>query len=312
METEEVADPQGSQVLVKMLACAVNPSDINTIEGTYGMKPSLPAVSGHEGVGVVVAAGPNVKGLRVNDWVIPAQSGFGTWRSHALAAEESLCKIANDIPVEYAATLAVNPATAHLLLQSVQLQAGDVIVQNAANSSVGQIVIQLAKLRGIKTVNIIRDRADYKEVVEQLKALGADVVVSEKFAASAEMKTVLSDLAAPKLALNGVGGASATELVRLLGQGGTMVTYGGMSKHAVTVPTSALIFKDITAKGFWLTRWNQTHSAAERSAILSTLSDLIRAKKLKLAIERKPFAELPKALETANQGFKGRKSVFLF
>lgn len=67
--------------------------------------------------------------------------------------------MANDIPVEYAATLAVNPATAHLLLtEFVNLKAGDVIVQNAANSTVGQAVIQLAKLKGVKTVNVIRDR----------------------------------------------------------------------------------------------------------------------------------------------------------
>jgi trans-2-enoyl-CoA reductase len=310
METEEVADPQGSQVLVKMLACALNPSDVNTIEGSYGLKPALPAVGGNEGVGVVVAAGPNVKGLRVNDWVVPASAGFGTWRSHALAGEEAFSKVANDIPVEYAATLAVNPATAHLLLQVVQLQAGDVVVQNAANSTVGQAVIQLAKLRGIKTVNIIRDRANYKEVVEQLKSLGADVVVNEQFAASAEMKTVLSDLAAPKLALNATGGASATELVRLLGQCGTLVTYGGMAKQPVTVPTSALIFKDISVKGFWLSQWNKTHTAAQRGEVLSTLAELVRSKKLKLALERKKFSDLPSALDKAHAG-NGRKTVFV-
>ena len=99
----------------------------------------------------------------------------GTWRTHALAAEDAVSKVANDIPVEYAAALSVNPATAHLLLSEfVQLKAGDVVVQNAANSAVGQAVIQLAKLRGVKTVSIIRDRADYKQVVEQLKALGGD------------------------------------------------------------------------------------------------------------------------------------------
>lgn len=168
------------------------------IEGTYGFKPTLPAVPGHEGVGVVVSTGPNVKGLKVNDWVIPAAAGFGacffssaltqsncsaqiemhndvnvftflhrlicsfcagTWRSHALASEESLVKIANDIPVEYAATLSINPATALLMLREfVTLKAGDVIVQNAANSTVGQAVIQLAKAKGVKTINVIRDR----------------------------------------------------------------------------------------------------------------------------------------------------------
>ena len=288
----------------------------------------------------------------------------GTWRTHALAAEDAVSKVANDIPVEYAAALSVNPATAHLLLSEfVQLKAGDVVVQNAANSAVGQAVIQLAKLRGVKTVNVIRDRADYKQVVEQLKALGGDVVVSEEFARSAEMKTVLADLAPARLALNGAGGASSTELVRLLGQSGTMVTYGGMSQQPVVAATSALIFKDVTLKGFWLSHWNKTHTAAQRAAVLSTLAvcvcaggcgvggvgrffldaywpiqcilfpfpclipfadfhlcssrrqfaqDLVRSNKLKLALERKKFSDLPAALANPPYfSFKGRKSVFV-
>jgi trans-2-enoyl-CoA reductase len=48
---------------------------------------------------------------------------------------------------------------------------------------------------------------------------------------------------APKLGLNCVGGKSASELIRKLGQKGVMVTYGGMSREPVTVPTSLLIFK---------------------------------------------------------------------
>jgi len=312
METEEVGQPKGSDVLIKMLAAPVNPSDINMIEGVYGSKATLPAVGGGEGVGVVVAAGPNVKDLKVNDWVIPAAGQFGTWRSHLLAAESSFDRVPNDIPVEYAATLRVNPATAYLLLnQFVKLKAGDVIVQNAANSVCGQAVIQLARLAGVKTLNIIRDRPNYKEVVEQLKTLGGDVVVSEEFARSSDFASVIADLPKPVLALNAVGGASSTELSRLLGNGGTMVTYGGMSKQGVIVPTSNVIFKDLSLRGFWLTRWNETHTRAERQEVLKTLADLVRAKKLKWAMERTDFAQLPSVL-AATAAQKNRKTVLTF
>jgi len=311
MESEQLADPTGSDVLIKMLAAPINPADINVIEGTYGIKPALPAVPGNEGVGVVVAAGPNVKNLKVNDWVIPY--GAGTWRSHILAAEDSLDRVPNDIPVEYAATLSINPATAHLLLnQFVKLKAGDVIVQNAANSHVGQAVIQLAKLAGVKTLNIIRDRPNYKEVVEQLKSLGGDVVVSEELPRSSDFASVLADIPAPTLALNAVGGASATDLARLLGQNGTLVTYGGMGKAGVTLPTSALIFKNLTVRGFWFSQWAQTHSRADRQALLSTLAELVRSKKLKFALERKNFSDLPSVLSSVHSGFKNRKTVLMF
>lgn len=250
--------------------------------------------------------------MKVNDWVIPSQPAFGTWRTHALAEEAALTKVSNDLPVEYAATLAVNPCTAYRLLEDfVKLNAGDVIIQNGANSTVGQSVIQLAKARGVKTVNIIRDRPDYKQTVDTLKALGADIVVTEEIARSAEMSKLLSDLPKPVLALNTVGGASATELARLLGEKGTLVTYGGMSKQPVTLPTSALIFKEISVKGFWLSKWVSTHSKEERQAMINAVSELVISKKLKLALERKSFSELPSVLASSS-GFKGRKTVLTF
>jgi len=56
----------------------------------------------------------------------------------------------------------------------------------------------------------------------------------------------------PKLGLNCVGGASSTAVAKSLAAGSTIVTYGGMSMKPLTIPTSLLIFKDLTCKGFWL------------------------------------------------------------
>ncbi len=68
-----------------------------------------------------------------------------------------MTKVSNDIPAAYAATLSVNPATAYRLLKDFSsLKAGDVIIQNGANSMVGQAVIQMARERGVKTINVIR------------------------------------------------------------------------------------------------------------------------------------------------------------
>lgn len=64
-----------NEVLVKMLAAPINPSDINVLQGTYGILPTFPAIGGNEGVGTVVDPG-NSK-LQVGDWVIPATSGTG-------------------------------------------------------------------------------------------------------------------------------------------------------------------------------------------------------------------------------------------
>jgi len=301
----------GNEVLVKLLAAPINPADLNMIEGIYGTKPTLPAVAGQEGVGEVVSVGPSVKDLKVGDRIIPAQPEFGTWRTYALSTEDKLQKIAKDIPLEYAATLAVNPSTAYRLIHDfAPLQAGDVIIQNGANSVVGTSVIQLAKAKGIKTINILReDRTGFPETVERLKEWGGDLVVSDKYSRTPQFKRLIANLPAPKLALNCIGGESATEMARTLAPQGTLVTYGGMSRQPVSIPTSLFIFRDIQLRGFWLSKWVREHSASERTEMLDILSKMVRNKTLQLYLETHKFSEFDHALARAVEPFRDRKVV---
>ncbi|KAK6234746.1 hypothetical protein SCA6_010083 [Theobroma cacao] len=131
---------------------------------------------------------------------------------------------------------------------------GDSIVQNGATSIVGQCVIQLARFRGIHSINIIRDRAGSEEVKERLKAFGADEVFTES---QLEVKNVKGLL------------------------GGTMVTYGGMSKKPITVSTSSFIFKDLSLRGFWLQKWLSADKAKECRDMVDYLLCLAQEGKLK-------------------------------
>uniref|UniRef100_A0A2K6V4K8 Enoyl-[acyl-carrier-protein] reductase, mitochondrial n=1 Tax=Saimiri boliviensis boliviensis TaxID=39432 RepID=A0A2K6V4K8_SAIBB len=257
----ELAAVGGSDVLVKMLAAPINPSDINMIQGNYGLLPELPAVGGNEGVAQVVAVGSSVTRLKPGDWVIPATAGLGTWRTEAVFSEEALIQVPNDIPLESAATLGVNPCTAYrMLMDFEQLQPGDSVIQNASNSGVGQAVIQIAAALDLRTINVVRDRPDIQKLTDRLKSLGAEHVITEEELRRPEMKNLFKDMPQPRLALNCVGGKSSTELLRHLARGGTMVTYGGMAKQPVIASVSLLIFKDLKLRGFWLSQWKKDHS----------------------------------------------------
>ena len=301
------------QVLVKMKLAPINPSDINMVEGTYFIRPPLPAIVGNEGVGEVMEVGKGVKSLRVGDWVNPADSGWGTWRSLAVSSEKDLSKVANDIPELGAATVVVNPCTAYRMLTDyVDLKAGDVVMQNGANSAVGQAVIQLARERKVTTVNIVRNRPDIQDLVQMLKALGADHVITEDFCRSPEMKPFMKSLSsAPRLALNGVGGQSATELLRSLAQGGAMVTYGGMSRKPVTVPTGVLIFKEVRVLGYWNTEWNaRNRDSPAKRKMVDEICDLMRQGKfLPPPSDVYEIEQYKDAVVAATEGFKSKKVV---
>jgi len=289
LETENLPDKLAAgDVLVKMLAAPIHPADLNMIEGSYPLRSKLPAVGGNEGAAQVLEVGENVSNIKVGDRVIFTQPGLGTWRSHGVFQSAHLLTVPSDLPVEYTATASINPCTAWRLLHDFQqLKEDDVIVQNGANSSVGMSVIQMAAAKGIKTINIIREqRSDFAEVVERLKRLGGYIVVSDQYAQTPNFARLLNDLPSkPKLALNAVGGESATEMARILGDGGTLVTYGGMSRKPVTVPTSLLIFKDIELRGFWLNRWIANHSREEHEATIKQVLSFVREEKLKLWME---------------------------
>lgn len=302
-------------VLVKMLAAPINPSDLNMIQGTYALLPELPAVGGNEGVGQVMEVGDKVKALKVGDWVIPRDAGVGTWRTAAVLKADDLVTLPKDIPVLSAATLGVNPCTAFRMLTDFEeLKPGDTVIQNAANSGVGQAVIQIAAAKGIQTINVIRDRPDLQHLSDRLTALGATHVITEETLRRPEIKELFKSCPRPKLALNGVGGKSATELLRHLQSGGSMVTYGGMAKQPVTVPVSALIFKDVKIRGFWVTQWKRDNKHDEDAlrSMLDELCVLIRAGKLSApACTEVSLQDFRKALENAMKPYVSTKQVFV-
>lgn len=277
LQERQLKPLEKNTVYLQFLASPVNPSDLAQIEGVYPTKGRLredgTTVAGNEGVAKVIAAGEQVSKVKIGDWVIPRTASFGTWRTHAEASEDELTVLSPGLSVEEAATIFVNPPTALRMLEDfVDLKEGSVVVQNAANSIAGQAVIQMAKLRNIYTVNVIRDRPEFDELAQKLKNLGANEVLREGDLKERKLEA--------DLALNCVGGASATDLASSLKNAGVMVTYGSMSRQPVRVSGASFIFKDIILRGFWLTRWKRNASARQNAEMLSTIQEMYKNKQL--------------------------------
>ena len=291
------------EVLVRVLASPVNPADINFVQGVYGVKPDLPAVPGMEGCGEVLACpgGAYEAGQRV----LFLRKGGG-WATEILIAEEELVPVPEGIDPVQAAMLAVNPLTARrMLLDFGTLRAGDWVVQNAANSNVGRCVIQLARERGINTINLVRRVGLHGE----LRRLGGTVVLPDGDG-MADAALEATGGVRPRLALNAVGGRSALRQMDLLEGRGTQVTYGAMSRETLKVPNKFLIFKELTLTGFWVTKWL---GQAGREAVLEeyrVLGDLVGRGGLRQAVDRTyPLEEVRAACRRARQEGRDGKVV---
>ncbi|XP_045401687.1 enoyl-[acyl-carrier-protein] reductase, mitochondrial isoform X3 [Lemur catta] len=187
---------------------------------------------------------------------------------------------------------------------------GDSVIQNASNSGVGQAVIQIAAALGLRTINVVRERPDIQKLTDRLKSLGAEHIITEEELRRPEMKNIFKDVPQPRLALNGVGGKSSTELLRQLAPGGTMVTYGGMAKQPVIASVSLLIFKDLKLRGFWLSQWKNNHSPDQFKALILTLCDLIRRGQLAApTCTEVPLQDYQHALEASMKPFVSSKQI---
>lgn len=303
MEPYDVPAPQRHEVLVRMLYVPINPADLNFIEGTYGNLPHFPAVPGNEGCGRVVGIGDEVTSLAVNDLVIPLYP-LGTWSQHIVTAENKFAKLPPDLDPVQVSMLRVNPTTAWQLLHEFrELQPGEVIAQNAANSGVGQAVIQIAKQLGISTINFVRRT----ELIAELTSLGGDLVILDDEAGHTAAREFV-DKRRLNLALNAVGGDSALRLMDLLSADGALVTYGAMSRRSLKVPNKHLIFKNLEIRGYWLSKWTEKASHQEMHDVLQPLASMMLKGKLKLPVDRIfPMSDYREAISLAqNEGRNGK------
>jgi len=287
-------EPAAGEALVLMEMAVIHPSDIGMIGGTYGRLRPLPAIAGREGVGRIVKLGAGATEaigaggftLKPGDRVRMPEDA-GVWRDQIVARAADLIRIPSDIDAQLIAQAFINPPTAWLLLREfVDLKKGDWVIQNAANSAVGECVIQLARALGLRTANLVRSPEKHEA---RLRALGADIVVADDEKA---FKTVLAQLAqaggagaAPRLALNSIGGMSAITLARALGENGQLVTFGGMTGDAIRFPTREFIFKNIAMRGFWMDRWARTSKPGALQAVLEAIFERLRDGSLKLAVD---------------------------
>lgn len=297
-----------NEIHYQILAAAINPADLSAARGTYGTAQA-PSFAGMEGVGKVLKVGKNVKDIKVGDHILPGMNG--TWREEAIIDANVVIPVSKSVPVEFATTMANTASSALRMLSDFEdLKAGDVVVQNGANSAVGQAVIQIAKARGIKTINIVRSHGEdnYTETVDHLKGLGGDIVCTAEYVNTSAFKQLISDMPSPKLGLDCVGGKASTDVARALGKNATLVSYG-MGSGVAQVAPGDLIFKQLKVKPFWMGGFIQNASKEELAKNFQEVASLAESNQLNTWVERFDFNDFENAIKYHQQRKSNRKVV---
>ncbi len=271
--------PKPGEVLVRMLLSPVNPSDLMTVRGVYGKQPKLPATPGYEGVGVVEAAGGGLLGkLLVGKRVALLNGISGNWQERTVTLAKQAVPLPSHLASEQGATFFVNPTTAFAMTRHVlAVPSGEWLLQTAAASELGKMVVRLGRRFGFRTLNVVHRT----EQAEALKSLGADAVVAFEPTRQSfdelreEVRRIAGDRGV-RFAVDPVGGATGSAVVKCLAPGGRMLVYGTLSSEPLSFSPRDLMTPCASIEGFWLARWLPRLNLLKKLQLIRTVSGLIR------------------------------------
>jgi NADPH:quinone reductase-like Zn-dependent oxidoreductase len=253
-----VPEPRAGQVLVKMVRSAIHNHDLWTIRGSYGTRPTLPAIGGSEASGIVHVLGEGVTNVKVGQRVTGFATG-GAWAEYFLSAGAGLLPLPDSISDDVGCQLVAMPLSAVTLLETYKVEPGEWLAQNAANGAVGKALAIVAKARGIKVLHLVRSAAAVKELAD---AGITGAVATDAAGWRDRVKDLVGD-GKLRYGIDSIGGRASGELASLLSPGATLVAFGSMSGEPMVIDSGDLIFRGIKAEGFWLS----THQSARADTV---------------------------------------------
>src|SRR5277367_66783 len=285
IQLKTVSQPALGQedVLVSMEAAPINPSDFMLVRGNYHVRPAFPFPVGVEGVGRVIQTGSKVDGaLRGRRVLILPTYEQGTWADQVVLSARNVVPMSDDADPLQLSMIGVNPATAYLLLKRyASLMPGDWIGQTAANSAMGQYIIKLAKLAGVKTLNVVRR----EEAAEQVRQFGGDRVVIQSDNLAKDIEDALHGKKL-SLVLDTLGGSPVGELGKSLKRGGSVLIYAMDSGQPPAFSPVQFIFDGLSLRGFWLIDWMRNAPRTEIQEVYQKLGELVADGRLSAEVEQ--------------------------
>jgi NADPH:quinone reductase len=302
-------EPREGEVLVRVEAAPVNPSDLMFLRGMYGQRKRLPVVAGFEGAGTVVAAGGGLWPRYLAGKPVACAAPFdgdGTWAEYMVAPAAQVIPLSRGTDIEQAASMIVNPFSAWALMERAgELKAG-AVVQTAAASALGRMVVRLAVRRGLHTINVVRRRAQ----AELLGREGAGHVLDSNAPDFDENLRELCARHRATVAFDAVAGEMTGRVLRAMPKGARAVVYGALSQEGCVVDPRSLIFEGKVVEGFWLSEWLGRRSALRKFLVARKVEEMLRGELKTEVRARLPLEEAAAGLRAYAGEMTGGKVLF--
>jgi len=308
VEYKRIEPPKDNEVIVRMLARPINPSDLIPISGAYSHRISLPNIPGYEGVGIVEEVGPLVSKNLIGKRVLPLR-GEGTWQELVKTSAEFAVPILDSIDDFTASQLYINPITAWVTCTEVlKLRPNDVLLVNACGSSIGHIFVQLSKILGFRLIAVTRNNKYTKDLLH----LGASYVIDTSNVPLYETVMELTNGMGADAAIDSVGGSSGNDLAFCVHPNGNFITIGLLS--GIPVNWADIVNKaKVNASIFHLRNWNKNVSTDKWQETFNHLISLINDKKLSLMMVNSQYdlINVKKAVAVVESLKETKGKVFL-
>ncbi len=290
--------PQAGQVLVRMAAAPINPSDLGSLSGlSYSGKRAFPFTPGLEGSGTVVAAGEGLMPRVLNGRRVACSAtltGDGTWAEYMVTSAQSCIPLNNKLTLEEGATLLVNPLSALAMLEIAQRGRHRAIVSTAAASALGAMILRLGKRYHIPVIHVVRRQAQ----VDSLRGLGGEYVLNSSDADFVEKLQALAHKLHATLLLDAVSGSMTQQLADAAPAGSTVLLYSRLSDEQCVIDARVALIKDLHFDGWFLANWLRKKNLLQVLQLSQRVQSLV-ATDLRTPIHKRfPLSAGQEGLET--------------
>lgn len=280
---------QFDEVLIKMILCPINPSDLLMVRGRYPNRVQLPAVPGFEGIGIVIDKGQDVHGISIGERVLGLRgiwehqhlrNSSGTWQEIIAAKTDSIISVPDEINDTTAAQLYINPLTAWLMIKyELCLAPGSILIANAGGSSMGQILALFSSIFGYELILVTR--SDY--YTETLLKLGAKRVINSYREPILETVLCHTNGKGVSAALDAVGGKEGVVLAGCVEKNGIMLQYGLLSGKQHPSDLRSSLKPGAQIKNYWLRSWVYSTPLEQRKKVFHEMINCFVRNKFSLS-----------------------------